>query len=100
MYRELRARELDPGGRLAARVARGGNASSSRNVSVSRQHDAGLRSWAESDALRHCRATYSELRPAPRSTIAASYSPDGTLLASTHGDHTVKLIDCRTGRCV
>jgi len=98
MYERLRARELDPGGRLAKRAARGGNASSS--VSVSRQHDAGLRSWAESDALAHCTATYSELRPAPRSTIAAAFSPDGTLLASTHGDHTVKLIDCRTGKCV
>jgi activator-of-BECN1-regulated-autophagy protein 1 len=99
MYERLRARELDPGGRLGARAARGGRASTS-SVSVSRAHDESLRSWAESDALRHCTATYSELRPAPRSTIAAAYSPDGKLLASTHGDHTVKLIDCRTGRCV
>ena len=97
MYERLRARELDPRGRLGARAAWGGKAPSS---SVSRAHDESLRSWAESDALRHCTATYSELRPAPRSTIAAAYSPDGTLLASTHGDHTVKLIDCRTGRCV
>ena len=97
MYERLRARELDPRGRLGARAAWGGKAPTS---SVSRAHDESLRSWAESDALRHCTATYSELRPAPRSTIAAAYSPDGTLLASTHGDHTVKLIDCRTGRCV
>ena len=97
MYERLRARELDPRGRLGARAAWGGKAPTS---SVSRAHDESLRSWAESDALRHCTATYSELRPAPRSTIAAAYSSDGTLLASTHGDHTVKLIDCRTGRCV
>ena len=97
MYERLRARELDPRGRLGARAAWGGKAPTS---SVSRAHDESLRSWAESDALRHCTATYSELRPAPRSTIAAAYSPDGTLLASTHGDHTVKLLDCRTGRCV
>ena len=99
MYERLRARELDPRGRLGARAARGGKASTS-SASVSRAHDESLRLWAESDALRHCTATYSELRPAPRSTIAAAYSPDGRLLASTHGDHTVKLIDCRTGRCV
>ena len=27
-----------------------------------------------------------------------AYSPDGKMLASTHGDHTVKLTDCGTGR--
>jgi len=60
----------------------------------------GLASWAEADSLSNCTATYSELRPAPRSTIAAAFSPDGRTLASTHGDHTVKLIDCATGKCL
>ncbi|KAK9806274.1 hypothetical protein WJX72_008088 [[Myrmecia] bisecta] len=50
--------------------------------------------------LRRCSATYCELTPPPRSTIAAAFSPDGRLLASTHGDHTVKIICCRTGRCL
>ncbi|KAK9099751.1 hypothetical protein Scep_023181 [Stephania cephalantha] len=36
----------------------------------------------------------------PRSTIAAAFGPDGRTLASTHGDHTVKIIDCQTGRCL
>ena len=42
-----------------------------------------LRSWAEADSLRHCSASYCPLSPSPRSTIAAAFSPDGTLLAST-----------------
>eukprot|EP00873_Tetraselmis_striata_P042308 jgi/Tetstr1/462572/TSEL_007558.t1 len=61
---------------------------------------ADLPRWVESDFLRRCSATYCPLRPAPRSTIAAAFSADGTLLASTHGDHTVKLVCCRTGKCL
>jgi hypothetical protein len=44
---------------------------------------AGLRGWAETDSLRRCSASYCVLQPPPRSTIAAAYSPDGLLLAST-----------------
>ena len=47
--------------------------------------------------MRRCAAAYVPLRPSPRSTIAAAFSPDGTRLASTHGDHTVKLIDVVRG---
>ena len=43
---------------------------------------------------------YCPLLPPPRSTIAACFRPDGAVLASTHGDHTVKLIDASTGACV
>lgn len=42
-----------------------------------------LGSFAEGDLLRRCAATYCELTPPPRSTIAAAFSPDGALLAST-----------------
>jgi activator-of-BECN1-regulated-autophagy protein 1 len=42
-----------------------------------------LGSFAECDFLRNCAAMYSELQPPPRSTIAAAFSPDGKLLAST-----------------
>ncbi|CAM6021622.1 unnamed protein product [Sphagnum balticum] len=35
------------------------------------------------DSLRHCTAKYCTLEPAPRSTIAAAFSPDGNTLAST-----------------
>lgn len=43
----------------------------------------GLQRWAESDFLRRCAASYCRLSPSPRSTIAAAFSPDGRLLAST-----------------
>ncbi|KAM3731216.1 hypothetical protein ACB098_12G146000 [Castanea mollissima] len=60
----------------------------------------GLLSWVEAETLRHLSAKYCPLVPPPRSTIAAAFSPDGRTLASTHGDHTVKIIDCQTGRCL
>ncbi|XP_077229920.1 uncharacterized protein LOC143862725 [Tasmannia lanceolata] len=60
----------------------------------------GLISWLEAESLCHLSAKYSPLVPPPRSTIAAAFSADGKTLASTHGDHTVKIIDCQTGRCL
>ncbi|KAL7172676.1 hypothetical protein ACSBR2_032202 [Camellia fascicularis] len=54
----------------------------------------------EEESLRHLSAKYCSLVPPPRSTIAAAFSPDGKTLASTHGDHTVKIIDCQTGSCL
>ncbi|RWR97276.1 WD40 repeat [Cinnamomum micranthum f. kanehirae] len=60
----------------------------------------GLISWAEAESLQHLSAKYCPLVPPPRSTIAAAFSHDGKTLASTHGDHTVKIIDCHTGRCL
>ncbi|XP_062218862.1 uncharacterized protein LOC133918807 [Phragmites australis] len=60
----------------------------------------GIFSWAESQSLHHWLAKYCPLLPPPRSTIAAAFSPDGKTLASTHGDHTVKIIDCHTGKCL
>ncbi|XP_043689679.1 uncharacterized protein LOC122640528 isoform X2 [Telopea speciosissima] len=59
-----------------------------------------LVSWVEAESLRHLSAKYCPLVPPPRSTIAAAFSPDGRTLASTHGDHTVKIIDCQTGSCL
>ncbi|KAL5538878.1 hypothetical protein UlMin_043121 [Ulmus minor] len=66
----------------------------------SRDSKHGLLSWVEAESLRHLSANYCPLVPPPRSTIAAAFSPDGSALASTHGDHTVKLIDCQTGSCL
>ncbi|KAH6786826.1 Transducin family protein / WD-40 repeat family protein [Perilla frutescens var. hirtella] len=59
-----------------------------------------LRSWVEAGSLLHISAKYCPLQPPPRSTIAAAFSPDGKTLASTHGDHTVKIINCQTGKCL
>lgn len=36
----------------------------------------------------------------PRSTFLVAFSPDRRILASTHGDHTVRIIDSKTGRCL
>ncbi|XP_009608724.1 uncharacterized protein [Nicotiana tomentosiformis] len=60
----------------------------------------GLISWVEAESLQHLSAKYCPLLPPPRSTIAAAFSPDGRTLASTHGDHTVKIIDYQTGKCL
>ncbi|XP_019448561.1 PREDICTED: uncharacterized protein LOC109351543 isoform X3 [Lupinus angustifolius] len=60
----------------------------------------GLLSWVEAESLLHLSAKYCPLLPPTRSTIAAAFSPDGKVLASTHGDHTVKIIDCETGICL
>lgn len=59
-----------------------------------------LLSWVEAESLLHLLAKYCPLLPPPRSTIAAAFSSDGRTLASTHGDHTVKIIDCHTGSCL
>ncbi|XP_010483122.1 PREDICTED: uncharacterized protein LOC104761706 isoform X2 [Camelina sativa] len=59
-----------------------------------------LISWVEAESLQHLSAIYCPLVPPPRSTIAAAFSSDGRTLASTHGDHTVKIIDCETGKCL
>ena len=53
-----------------------------------------IRKWSEQDFLDSCEAKYAAFNPAPRSTIALSYNCDGSLLASTHGDHTVKITAC------
>ncbi|XP_076935197.1 uncharacterized protein LOC143601775 isoform X1 [Bidens hawaiensis] len=58
-----------------------------------------LLSWVEAESLRCLTAKYCPLVPSPRSTIAAAFSADGKILASTHGDHTVKIINCHTGKC-
>ncbi|KAE8696805.1 Transducin family protein / WD-40 repeat family protein isoform 2 [Hibiscus syriacus] len=54
----------------------------------------------KAESLQHFSSKYFPLVPPPRSTIAAAFSPDGKTLASTHGDHTVKIIDCQTGNCL
>ncbi|XP_010542908.1 PREDICTED: uncharacterized protein LOC104815976 [Tarenaya hassleriana] len=78
------------------------NADSSCGTSCEPAREAGhgLVSWVEAESLHHLSATYCPLAPPPRSTIAAAFSSDGRTLASTHGDHTVKIIDCETGTCL
>ncbi|EXB46040.1 Activating molecule in BECN1-regulated autophagy protein 1 [Morus notabilis] len=74
--------------------------SSGSQSETTRDPKRALLSWVEAESLRHLSAKYCPLLPPPRSTIAAAFSPDGRTLASTHGDHTVKIIDCQTGSCL
>ncbi|VFQ63288.1 unnamed protein product [Cuscuta campestris] len=75
-------------------------ASNGLKSGVVRDAKRGLISWVEAESLRNLLAKYCPLLPPPRSTIAAAFSPDGKTLASTHGDHTVKIIECETGKCL
>ena len=82
-----------------ASKSKSGSSSRPKNE-VARDARRGLLSWVEAESLRHLSAKYCPLLPPPRSTIAAAFSSDGKVLASTHGDHTVKIIDCETGSCL
>lgn len=45
-------------------------------------------------------AEYLRLPPSTKSTISIAFSPDNRRFASTHGDHTVKIVDFGTGSVV
>ncbi|XP_058101415.1 uncharacterized protein LOC131245756 [Magnolia sinica] len=103
VYRLLALREITPRAKHSKRLwgeasKRAVDCFGPKCESTDARH--GLITWVEAESLRHLSAKYSPLVPPPRSTIAAAFSPDGKTLASTHGDHTVKIIDCRTGSCL
>ena len=57
-----------------------------RNVTVgqtSSETGRQLGEWTEQDFMQHASARYVDFKPVPRSTIAAAFSPNGKLLAST-----------------
>ncbi|DBA02410.1 TPA: hypothetical protein N0F65_007229 [Lagenidium giganteum] len=54
--------------------------------------------WAEHESVTKHESRYFELPPTTKSTISIAISPDGRTFASTHGDHTVKIICYQTGR--
>ncbi|GBG82711.1 hypothetical protein CBR_g36239 [Chara braunii] len=90
------------GGRAAAAAAAAGGGGGRGGGSSPLLLDCAkaLELWLEADSIRNFSAKYCHLDPPPRSTIAAAFSPDGSSLASTHGDHTVKVVSCRTGACL
>ena len=96
-----RAAPIDAVMRDARERADAEREASTSMASVARLDDAKTRdrvaAWVEADALRRVSGRYCPFTPPPRSTIAVAYSPDGQTLASTHGDHTVKLIDVDGG---
>lgn len=98
--REVAPRTKHSSKRLWVEAARKFSGSCLQIFEVGRDARRGLASWVEAESLHHLRPKYCPLSPPPRSTIAAAFSPDGKTLASTHGDHTVKIIDCQTGSCL
>ncbi|KAH9650539.1 WD REPEATS REGION domain-containing protein [Citrus sinensis] len=98
--REVAPRTKHSSKRLLGETARKCSGSFSQIFEAGRDARRGLASWVEAESLHHLRPKYCPLSPPPRSTIAAAFSPDGKTLASTHGDHTVKIIDCQTGSCL
>eukprot|EP00629_Pelagomonadales_sp_RCC1024_P000987 CAMPEP_0119293886 /NCGR_PEP_ID=MMETSP1329-20130426/46861_1 /TAXON_ID=114041 /ORGANISM="Genus nov. species nov., Strain RCC1024" /LENGTH=290 /DNA_ID=CAMNT_0007294757 /DNA_START=38 /DNA_END=906 /DNA_ORIENTATION=+ len=58
------------------------------------------RELAELRCAARCTAEYLELPPTTKSTISVAFSPDERRFASTHGDHTVKVVDFETGGVV
>ncbi|CDY32529.1 BnaA09g50670D [Brassica napus] len=105
VFKLLVQREISPKTKFVPRKRLGANrcgADSSCGTSKQPVSELGhnLISWVEAESLHHLSAEYCPLVPPPRSTIAAAFSSDGTTLASTHGDHTVKIIDCETGKCL
>ncbi|KAL6571364.1 hypothetical protein OROHE_003007 [Orobanche hederae] len=105
VFQLLARREISPTTKLSPKRV-WGKASNPCNDSCGTEHKSAkdvrqeLCSWVEVESLQHLSAKYCPLQPSPRSTIAAAFSPDGKTLASTHGDHTAKIIDCQTGKCL
>lgn len=107
VFRLLARREISPRTKNSSKRLWGEASTSKWNfdsfgprIEAARDARNGLISWVEAESLRHLSAKYCPLLPPPRSTIAAAFSPDGKTLASTHGDHTVKIIDCQSGNCL
>ncbi|XP_021762594.1 uncharacterized protein LOC110727338 [Chenopodium quinoa] len=98
--REINPRTKRSTKRLWGESSEGGFDDLSRIFEAGRDARRSLISWVEAESLHHLSAKYCPLVPPPRSTIAAAFSPDGKTLASTHGDHTVKIIDCQSGNCL
>ncbi|KAL2923075.1 Activating molecule in BECN1-regulated autophagy protein 1 [Bienertia sinuspersici] len=98
--REITPRTKRSTKRLWGESSQGGLDALCRIFEAGRDSRHSLISWVEAQSLHHLSAKYCPLVPPPRSTIAAAFSPDGKTLASTHGDHTVKIIDCQSGNCL
>ncbi|XP_076944564.1 uncharacterized protein LOC143615282 [Bidens hawaiensis] len=107
VVRLLARREIAPRSAKWFPKRRWGEASTHKHQSSVKKPESGrvrnpkseLLSWVEAESLKCLSAKYCPFVPSPRSTIAVAFSADGNFLASTHGDHTVKIINCQTGEC-
>ncbi len=69
-----------------------------RQGRLSSEGQAALLDHAERRGVTRARGAYVSLPPSTKSTIAVATSPCGRFVASTHGDHTVKVTEFHTGR--
>lgn len=59
-----------------------------------------LLSYAEETTVMSCQQVKTcNLLGTPKSTFLICFSPDRTKMASSHGDHCVRIVDCKTGEC-
>ena len=70
-----------------------------RNASLSGDLRDEIRRFGEAYSVTRFRGDYLDVTNTV-STISVAFSPDGRTLASTHGDHTVKISCCHTGKLV
>ena len=86
-------RALDSGNIVSLlRKRRQGSTNASRHRSISN-----ISQWVESLGASSPSWKSVDLPDDTRSTISLCFSPDGSTFASTHGDHTVKIVDSHTG---
>jgi hypothetical protein len=58
-----------------------------------------LRGYAESAAAVSTKNEHCEISGQARSTLVMTFSRDGLKIASTHGDHTIRVTNLRNGKC-
>ncbi|CAK4110251.1 unnamed protein product [Aphanomyces euteiches] len=71
----------------------------SREIGYGRRyafHDEAM--WVENESATKHECDYFDMPSTTRSAISIAFSPDGKTFASTHGDHTVKIVCYATGR--
>eukprot|EP00899_Mesostigma_viride_P018747 jgi/Mesvir1/26874/Mv20613-RA.3 len=103
IYKLLVSREVNPAG--AGEINFRGSLTLTRLLTDSGSgrkcnFRAALENWVEDDSLRHCSTVTILLRPPPSSTIAVAYSPSGRLVATSHGDHSIRISCATRGTCL
>mmetsp|Transcript_12466 Transcript_12466/g.17938 ORF Transcript_12466/g.17938 Transcript_12466/m.17938 type:complete len:726 (+) Transcript_12466:168-2345(+) len=83
-----------------ANISRRKFTSYSRQIYPCTSLDQRIAQFAEYASVTRFHSSYLPLQPNAVSTISIAFSTDGQLLASTHGDHTVKISCCYSGRLV
>ncbi|ETV95401.1 hypothetical protein H310_11278 [Aphanomyces invadans] len=101
---ERAQRSINPPG-VPPSFRRAGRATNIARTMMSRELGHGRRfafhdeeMWIENESATKHVCEYFDMPPTTRSAISIAFSPDGKTFASTHGDHTVKIVCYSTGR--